>query len=195
MTKTIVRWALTVVLFLSYSTQGHASLIDDEVTCSFRLQISIADAGGPCSLEQNQGVFGNALVTDSLDGNPEFFLGALVNIISPPAFISAFSVDLGADFIELEYLLGVSRNTGILNLVLGSLDWQSPISSVVTTVIGFEPSEVAVAYGDTSMSINIRTFNSPSTGTVRVQFVPVPGTLVLVLIAGVLFMNGRRWHL
>lgn len=183
------------ILAMLTPIQAHATLIGDEVACDFSLTTPFEDPAGPCSTTMNSQSSFNAVVNDAGAGSPEFYVGGFAAALQ--RHISVFSVDLGADFIQVDYLLTFLAG-GTLDLELTSLDWGSPIAGVETTLSGLAMHEVGVSFTSTSVTINVDTRLAPPGMRVFVRLLDGPVTpvaapgLIPLLLPGFVLLAARR---
>lgn len=183
---------LVVFVYLSISLFSHhanATLIGDEVTCSFTL-VTLFTAGGPCTTDPEMLVPGPATVTNQGLDNPEYFIGTAVPLFGVP-FVTGASVDIGPNYVELVFEPSLTGLPGYMQVWVSSLDWLIPINDIVVES-NLSASQLTVSTGPTSVVIEARTQSLPENTRVRVSFVSSPGTILFVLPTFLFFFLSWR---
>ena len=188
--KVFRKWHVLAWCLAALACPAHASLIGDEVTCSFEAFSEIGRARGPCSNPLDDLVPGLAIVNDAGPSNPEFFAGL--------QGFGGMTVDIGADSIELIPEGIILSIPGDIFLYLGSLDWVgSPdgvISDVIATATSFDTGTLTVTHGtdwvtiamedvslnrDSHFFFDLVTDHAPP----NPEPMPIPGTPLLMITA------------
>lgn len=187
------------VLLALVSNGANASLIGDEVTCSFTTIGVFSLNNQLCSTNSSSYTTGPRIVGSYTEFFPGLNFGG-----TNPVFIRGASVDVGADSILLFPASIITGSMGSFFLDIGSLDWVGEpdhiITGVVATAENLDLTKLAVTYTDHSVHLAIVDTVMYSNTRINVQLlsglpvaVPVPSPLALAILGlGMLLLQRRR---
>lgn len=190
--------ALIILPFLLLPTGAFASLIGDEVTCFYDVDVGAAVFIGDCSTESAPYTLGPALVNDDGFTDPEFFLGA--DIFGPGSFLVGVEIDIGDDYIEIAPTASMIGQFGDLFIEIGSLDWVNDPSGIIIAATlsgtGLGTDAIDVSHTDDSVAIEFSNFFVAGNSFIRVDLatassVPIPASPSLILL-GLGFIAASR---